>query len=358
MSKLHWENAELVWLFALVFIVFVGVVLHFHWKGAVMRRLGDLPLLGRLTEDVSKTAQWIRWIFIVVAVALLVTSLLRPQYGTRESQLANRGIDVIFALDLSKSMMVRDVAPNRLKASVAEFEALLDKMTGGRVALVPFAGTAFTQTPLTTDFDAIRSYLGDLRVEDMPVGGTKIGLAIKHSIGVFESKDLDSNDPSLEGLEQPSSSHFKAIVLISDGEDHDEGAIAAAQLAAGKNIHIYTVGIGSRSSASKIPVISAEGERLGWVYDKEGAPIFSELNTTLLRDVAGRTDGASFVYGHDDVTSGLAQALDGLEKQEYMHHYENLREDRFQFVLIPALLLLLAEALISDRRRRRRRRRR
>ena len=355
MSELHWENAEQVWLYGIIVVVIIGIALHFHWKSAVMSRLGDLPLLKRLTDDVSKTAQWIRWIFITLAVTLIVTSLLRPQYGTKESQLANRGIDVVFVVDMSKSMMVRDVAPNRLKASVAELEALLGKMHGGRVALVPFAGTAFTQTPLTTDLDAVRAYLGDLKVEDMPIGGTRIGLAIKHAMGVFEAQEQDSKDPDLEGLEQPSSSHFKAIVLITDGEDHDEGAIAAAQLAAGKNIRIFTVGIGSQSSASKIPVISAEGERLGWVYDKDGTPLFSELNTTLLSDVAGHTNGAHFLYGRDDVTTGLAQALDGLEKQEYEHHYENLREDRFQFVLIPALLFLLAEALISDRRRRRRR---
>jgi Ca-activated chloride channel family protein len=355
MNELHWQNAELVWLYGAIAVLAIGVVLHFQWKSAVTRRLGDVELIRRLMRDLSPTAQWVRWIVIIAAAALMITALLRPQYGTRESQLANRGVDIVFALDMSKSMMVRDVAPNRLKAAVAELEALLAKLTGGRVALVPFAGSAFTQTPLTTDLDAVRSYLNDLRVEDMPIGGTQVGIAIRHAMRVFEPQKSEQGDPDTADLEQPAASHFKAIVLITDGENHDESALTMAKLAGEKQIRIYTVGIGSQASAAKIPVISAEGERMGWVYDKDGSPIFSELNTTLLNDLADATQGKAFVYGRDDVTAGLAAELDALEKQEYEHHYENLREDRFQFMLIPALLLLIAESLITDRRRRRRR---
>jgi Ca-activated chloride channel family protein len=355
-QELHWEQPELAWLLAVLVVIGVGIGLHFYWKKVVIRRLGDSPLVHRMLASVSHGAQWVRWLMLLGATALIIVGLLRPQYGTREAELANRGIDIVIALDLSKSMLVKDVAPDRLRASIGELNAVMDKLSGGRIGLVPFAGTAFTQTPLTTDFDAVRSYLSDLRVEDMPVGGTKIGHAIRHALTVFPKPEEDADDPDLDDLEQPASSHNKAIILISDGDDHDEDAIEAAQAAAATNVRVYTIGIGSQSSTAKIPVVSEEGSRVGWVNSKDGAPVFSDLNTGLLRDIATASNGDFYVYGRDDVASSLSSALDALEKAEYIHHYRNLREDRYQFVLIPALLLLLGESLISDRRRRRKRR--
>jgi len=357
-QALHWAAPELAWIFASVVVLIILVVAHAQWKARITRRLGDIPLIHRMTSDVSRTMQWTRWGLIVVAITLLCTAVLRPQYGMREAELQNRGIDVVIALDMSKSMLVRDVAPNRLQAAIVELNEVLDRLSGGRVALVPFAGTAFTQTPLTTDLDAVRAYLDALRVEDMPVGGTRVGQAIRHVIRIFEqvdedreSEDEDDDNP----LDQPAASHFRAIILVSDGEDHDEDALEAARLAKEQNIRIYTVGIGRQNSSAPIPVVSTEGAQVGWVTSEENTPLFSDLNVALLRDIADQSDGSSYIYGEDDVAEALSTALDALEKQEYEHHYESLREDRFQFLLIPAFLLLLLEAVLPDRRRRRRR---
>jgi Ca-activated chloride channel family protein len=362
-QQLTWAATDQLWMLGLLALAALGVGLHFRWKSGVMRRLGDLPLIQQMISGVSFNAQRVRWILMLLALGMIIAALLRPQYGTREAQLQNRGVDVVIALDLSKSMMVRDVAPNRLKAAIAEVNQVLDGIGGGRVALVPFAGTAYTQTPLTTDLDAVRSYLDELRVEDMPIGGTRLGVAIRHALGVFEDAAGDSDeadkedeeDPDLADLEQPQASYYRALILVTDGEDHDDDALEAARAAAGDNVRIYTVGIGSRSSSSRIPVVSSEGDRVGWVNNQDAQPVFSDLNIPLLKDIAGAADGAAFIYGQDDVAGGLANALDGLEKQEYEHHYDNLNEDRFQFVLFPALLLLLLEALLSDRRRKKRR---
>ena len=354
-QELTWAGLDLAWVLGLVAAVGVGILLHFQWKKGVIRRLGDHRLIKRMIEDTSFAAQATKWVLLFLGIGLVATSILRPQYGTREAELQNRGIDIVIALDLSKSMMVRDVAPNRLKAAIVEINEVLERLSGGRVALVPFAGTAFTQTPLTTDLSAVRSYLEELRVEDMPIGGTRIGLALKHAMGVFEEAGRELDDSDLDAdLAAPQASHFKAIILVTDGEDHDEDAMAIAQAAAKQNVRIYTVGIGSERSGARIPQISGEGDRVGWVADDGGKPLFSYLNTTLLRDLADAAGGTSFVYGKDDVASGLSAGLDTLEKQEYTHHYENLKEDRFQFLLVPAFVLLLLETLIADRRRRRR----
>jgi len=239
-----------------------------------------------------------------------------------------------------------------------ELNTILDSLSGGRVALVPFAGTAVTQTPLTTDFDAVRDYLAKLRVEDMPIGGTKIGEALAHSIKLFgqAQEDADDEDPDLEGLEQPDPSHYKAIILVTDGENHDDKALEAAKLAKAKNIRIYTIGIGSQNSTARIPQVGEDGERVGWVADETNKPVFSDLNVGLLKDLADTTGGVSVLYGRDNVTDSLVASLDSLEKKEYEHQYESLSEDRFQFVLVPALLLLVLETLILDRRRRKKRR--
>ena len=354
-QQLGWASLEYAWVFVAVAVVMGLSLYQFYWKGKVMARLGDLPLIKRMASNTSPTLQWVKWGLTVVSLALVATSLLRPQYGTREAELRNRGIDVAIVLDMSKSMLVRDVAPNRLKAAVVELHDVLDNLSGGRVALVPFAGTAFTQTPLTTDLDAVREYLDALRVEDMPLGGTRIGLALEHAIALFQTDEETEDDPAFDGLAQPDSSHFKAIILVTDGDNHDEEARKAAEKAARNNIRIYTVGIGSQNSSARIPQVSDDGEQVGWAADAENKPIFSDLNVSLLGGLSTATEGLSVVYGRDDVAGSLITALDSLEKREYEHHYENLKEDRFQFVLVPAFIFLLFEALLSDRRWRRRR---
>lgn len=353
-QELGWAASEHAWVFAVI-AGLVGVSLYrFYWRGQVMQRLGDLPLIRQMTANTSLSMQWLKWVLTVFAITLVGVSLLRPQYGTREAEIRNRGIDVAIVLDLSKSMLVRDVAPNRLKAAIVELHDILDNLSGGRAALVPFAGTAFTQTALTTDLDAVREYLDALKVEDMPLGGTRIGLALDHAISLFSAESEDEDDPAFEGLAQPDSSHFKAIILVTDGDNHDEEAVRAAEKAAQNNIRIYTVGIGSQNSSARIPQVTDEGEQVGWAADQENKPIFSDLNVALLDTVSGSTGGLSVVYGRDDVAGSLMQALDALEKREYEHHYDNLKEDRFQLLLIPALLFLVIEALLSDRRWRRR----
>lgn len=355
-QELGWADAGLWWLFGGAGLVLALVILHFNLRSAILRRLGDVPLIRRMTADTSVVKQWVKWTLVIVSLALIAAAAMRPQYGTREAELKNRGIDIVLAVDLSKSMLVQDVAPSRLKAATAELEKIVDTLPGGRVAIVPFAGTAFTQCGLTTDLTAIKEYLEQLRVEDMPVGGTRIGTAIRHAIDLFETKltDEEKKDEDFEGLEQIEPSHYKAIILMTDGEDHDADAVAAAQLAKSRNIKIYTVGIGSKNSAAPIPQVDDEGKRIGWVTDDKQQKLFSDLNVTLLRDVAAAADGLSLVYGEDDVAGKLVGSLDTLEKQEYEHQFQDLREDRFQFLLIPALVLLALEAVLTDRRRVRR----
>lgn len=372
-QELNWAAPEVAWWFFAVLGLVLLILLHFQWKAWVSRRLGDRPLIKRMTSGVSRFAQVVRWVMVTLAITLLITALVRPKYGTREAALENRGIDVVIALDMSKSMKVGDVLPDRLQASIVELEEVLNELHGGRVALVPFAGTAFTQTALTTDFDSVREYLASLRIEDMPLGGTRIGTALEHSLALFEKADQraaeaqkkaerkrerkrdkgEDEEPEVE-IEQPVGSHFKAIILVTDGDDQDNNALEVAQKAYKKNVRIFTIGVGAAGSTSPIPIITDDGKHRGYQQDKDGKLLFSDLNMDLLHAIANATDGKAFQYHEKGVATQLASELDKLEKKEYEHSVEALKEDRFQLVLIPALLLLLGEMWISDRRRRRR----
>ncbi len=352
-TELTWSDGHLWWLLLGSLGVLALVLLHMRLRSQLISRLGQAAFIQRMTASTSVAKQWLKWALVVLGILLIATGALRPQHGTREAELKNRGIDIVLAVDLSKSMMVQDVAPNRLRAAATEIQKVLDSLPGGRVALVPFAGTAFTQCALTTDFSAISGYLSELRVEDMPVGGTRIGVALRHALDLFETKLTaeDEKDEDLEGLEQIEPSHYKAIILVTDGEDHDADALAAAQLAHSRNIRIYTIGIGSQNSGAPIPQISEDGTRVGWVANEKNQKVFSDLNVALLRDIADATSGVATVYGQDDVAGTITASLDTLEKQEYERQFQDLKEDRFQFVLIPAFLLLVLETLLTDRKR-------
>jgi Ca-activated chloride channel family protein len=382
-EKLVWANGELAWLFALLGCLIVGVLLYFQWKKRVAHRIGDGPLVELMTHSSSRVGQWTRWTLFILAVGLLILAVMRPKHGTREAELTNQGIDVVIAIDMSKSMLVEDTADgSRLRSAVNLASKILSELKGGRVALVPFAGTAYTQTPLTNDFDAVKTYLRQLRVSDVPIGGTRIGLAIRHALKAFDpgrgegSKDGDESEPA-----QVQGSHHKAIILVTDGEDHDEQAVEAAREARKQNVRIYAVGFGSGMSTGRIPITtdllggdddsmdalvekdSAAGDelagtkRVGWVKDAEGNYVSSDLNVALITELADNSmDGKAFVYDpQSDISKQITTKINELEGIELERRREDLAEDRFQFLLIPALLLLFAEALIPTRRRRKRR---
>ncbi len=369
MNDLVWGDLEAAnWWFAVlaVLLAHIGLAL---WRRGRMAELDARGPLASLVQTSSRGVRVLRVTLHVLAFSLLVVALMRPQQGTRTSTLGSMGIDIAIALDASKSMKVPDVVPDRLEASKLDLGKVLDGVDGGRVSLVPFAGLAFVQTPLTHDTQVIRTYLADLRVEDMPRGGTAVGRAILEALRTLvppeallgtaaetaETEREVSRAP--EGVAPFEGSKHKAIVLITDGEDHEGDPIAAAELAASLGVRIYTVGVGT-PQGRPVPVINEEGQVVGTLKGSDGkTPLFSELNEDLLRQIARVTQGAYFPLGPQGLGDGLTAALDALEKREYESTFSHLRDDRFQLALLPALLLLLLEAWLAGRPRRPTRRR-
>jgi Ca-activated chloride channel family protein len=367
MSELAWGDLDAAtWWFAVLAILLAHVGLTL-WRRARLAQLAAQGPLPELLDIASPRRRGTRVVLLVLAAGLLVVALMRPQHGTRATTLGSMGIDIAIVLDASKSMKVPDVVPDRLEASKLDLGAILDGINGGRVSLVPFAGLAFVQTPLTHDIQVIRTYLEDLRVEDMPRGGTAIGRAILEAIRTLvpperllgtsaqTAASVRQASRAPEGVAPFEGSKYKAILLITDGEDHEGDPVKAAELAASLGIRIYTVGVGT-PQGRPVPIINDEGLVVGTLKGPDGkTPLFSELNEDLLRQIARVSGGSYFQLGPEGLGDGLVTALDTLEKREYESTFSHLRDDRFQLALLPALLLLLLEAALSGRSQRRRR---
>ena len=367
MNELVWGDPGAARWGALVVLLLFGFISLGLWRRKRLEELSTMGPLPGLLDTPGKGRLFWRALLVLGAGLLIVMALMRPQQGTRATELKNLGIDIAVVVDASKSMKVADVVPDRLQAAKLEIHKLLEGMNGGRVGLVPFAGLAFIQTPLTSDFDVIGTYLDDLRVEDMPRGGTAIGRALIEAIRslvppeqlegtLAETSQTEGQDKAGErdsDAAEFTGSKFKAIVLFTDGEGHEGDPLAVAELAAKLGIRIFTVGVGT-AQGRPVPLINDEGQVMGTMKAADGVtPMFSELNETLLREIAVKTGGDYFQLGPAGGLQRLRKSIDTLEKQEYEATFKHLRDDRYQLALIPALLLLVFEALLSGRRRRR-----
>lgn len=357
---LYWKYGEYWWAVALGFALLVGLRLGLaFWRSRLSARLADHPLRSMLTRGISPSRRALASVLLIGGMGLLGLAALRPQYGMDEAEFTRKGIDIAIALDMSSSMLTPDVEPNRLTASVLELEELLGLLEGGRVGLVPFAGVAFKQSPLTSDFNAIRLYLRSLNPADLPVPGTAIGKALDESLKVLAARasDADQGSRAKDGEEseiQPyKGSKYKVIFLITDGEDHGTEPLEVARRARDLGIKIYTMGVGS-IPGDMVPELDGETGRPTGNQMKDlesGNPVVSHLNEELLEQIASITGGKYFHYTGQPIASAIYQEVDKLEKQEVEVTMDRLRRDRFQFLLIPGLAMLLLGLAIPERRR-------
>lgn len=344
---------SVLWLLLLVPVV-VGILLAgWRWRRRAVRKFGEPDVVGSLVTGRSGPWRATRGVLFVTGFALLTLALAGPQYGSHTRMLRKRGLDIVIALDFSKSMLARDVAPNRIDRAKAEVEHLLGELSGSRVGLVAFAGDTM-DFPMTVDYGALRLFLRDLGPYDMPVGGTAIGRAL------IASKKLLDRSQSGDGMVDPKSRADRVVVLMTDGEDHEGDPVAAAHKLAGDGIRVYPIGIGSRSG-EPIPTYAPDGTWTGYMHDDKGQVITTSLtahNEYILRQVASITHGKYMrakkgTVGIDQLRAQLAK----LRQAEQEARRVTVHEPRYALVLLPAFLLLLLEAILPeawiDRRRRR-----
>ena len=292
----------------------------------------EARLLSQLTVGVSPARQKIRFALVILAVAFLILALARPQRGFDLQEVEQRGLDIVVAVDTSKSMLATDIAPNRLtRARLAALE-LMQKAGTDRMGLVAFAGDAFLECPLTIDNTAFQQCVQALDVNTIPQGGTAIAAAIKTALTAFK-----------EG------NHHKVLVLFTDGEDNDTGALEAAQDAAKAGLKIFTVGIGTEKG-ELVRMAEANGNS-DYVRDEQGNVVKSHLNEALLQQIAGATGGFYLpLRGANTIDTLYERGLAPLPKSEGKERLVRRYHEQFHWPLAAAILLLLAEMFLPERR--------
>ena len=293
----------------------------------------EARLLSQLTVGISPTRQKIRFGCLVLAVALLVVALARPQHGFDLQEVEQRGLDIVVAVDTSKSMLATDIAPNRLaRAKLAALE-LMQKAGTDRMGLVAFAGDAFLECPLTIDNTAFQQCVQALDVNTIPQGGTALAAAINTALTAFKED-----------------SHHKVLVLLTDGEDNDTGALEAAQNAAKAGLKIFTIGIGT-AAGDLLRVTDANGNS-DYVRDEQGNVVKSHLNEALLQQIAGATGGFYLpLRGANTMDTLYERGLAPLPKSEGKERLVRRYHEQYHWPLAAAILLLLAELFLPERKR-------
>lgn len=328
---MQWRSSPYFWLLLAVVAVEVVLVVALRRRREHLRAFADAGLVPRLTPDVDPRRRQLRAALRLVTLMLLVFALAGPKWGFHWEEVRRQGIDLIVAIDTSRSMLATDVKPNRLERAKLAVLDLVKLMEGDRVALVPFAGSAFLECPLTLDRAAFERSLRSLHAGIIPRGGTALARAI---------------DTSLEGFEARQGK-YEVLILITDGEDHEGEVEEAAKRAAERGVKIYTVGIGT-SEGELIP--AGEG---GYLKDRQGQVVKSRLNEEVLQQIAIITGGA-YVRG-TGASLGLDEVfrehISKMERREVSSTLERRYEDRFQIPLALALIVLLAETVTGERKR-------
>ncbi|MBA2662401.1 MAG: VWA domain-containing protein [Bradymonadaceae bacterium] len=345
---MHFARPEnLYWLLILLPLA-AAWLSHWQWKRRVKADIGHAHMVDAMAERFSPTRDTVRAALVAAAVVLLIVALAQPQWGMTEREIKRMGVDVVFALDLSSSMLAQDAAPNRLLAAATEMRTVMSRLDGDRVGLVVFTSISFPQSPLTTDYAAINFFLSKLHPDQIPVGGTSVGAATRESIELLLGRKLSDKSEDSRHMRRAKN---QVIVLVTDGEDHESDPLATAALAREHGIRLVTVGIGSPDGA-RVPTFDKSGSLTGHLRDSSGEYVITRLDETTLKEMAAKAGGLYIHYsGKNSVANTLVGYLNELEKTELESMLRQRYKDRFVFFLAPALLLLLIAFGLGQRRR-------
>jgi Ca-activated chloride channel family protein len=320
-------------LLAVVALAVLGAVQLQRRRALLLRMAG--PQVRRVAPRASAARPGARLGLSLAGLCLLALALSRPQCGTR-TELAKRiGVDVVIALDVSRSMLARDVKPDRLTRATLEVGALLESLAGDRVGVVVFAGEAFVQCPLTTDYAAARLFLRGVSSKSVPQQGSDLGNALTAAREVLEGSAAAAG-------------RSRVVLLVSDGEDLEGGAREAAAQLAEAGVRVFALAVGT-AAGEPIPVTDAAGGLAGYKKDRGGEPVVTRLDLATLRAVVEKGGGELYELGSPDHGPGAFRAaLDQLEKSELTSRLVVQYEDRYALAAFPGFLLLLAALLLTD----------
>ncbi len=344
-EALSWRDVRVLWLVAAVGPIAGLVVTAWHMRQRGLGIFGAPETTRTLVIGRSGALRAIRGVALVLGLAFMIVTLAGPQYGSRTRMLRKRGIDIVIALDFSKSMLAQDVRPDRISRAKAELMRFIEELDGDRVGIVAFAGETM-EFPMTVDYAAIDLFLRDLGPYDMPVGGTAIGRAL-----IASKRLLDRGRPQSASDDDPAEQADRVVILMTDGEDQEGDPVEAAHELAEAGIRIYTIGIGSRSGEA-IPTYGPDGTWTGYLRDDDGNPVTTSLtaeNEHVLREVAETTHGRYFRADQGSVgIDQIRREIRRMKQAERDARRITVQEDRYALVLLAAFLLIVLEALLPE----------
>jgi Ca-activated chloride channel homolog len=329
------DKPEFMYLFAVAPALSLLFFFMLLWKKSALQKFSSAAMLQHLAPDFSTGKPVFKFILLRFALFFLTIALINPKSGSKMAEAKYEGIDLMIALDVSNSMLAEDIKPNRLTRSKRGITQLLDKLHGDRIGIIVFAGDAYVQLPITTDYSAARLFLSTIDEKVVPVQGTAIGAAIDLAMESFDFENATQ----------------KAIIIISDGENHEDDAIGAATKAREQGVTIHTIGMGSAQGAP-LPIYQGK-QQTGYRKDNAGSTVISRLDEKMLEDIA--TAGGGLFVRASTAQSGLnilLEEINTMTKTEFGTVAYAEYEDRFQIFLIIGLFFLWLEFFVLERRNR------
>ena len=328
---LMFAEYKYLYLLILVPVFLIGYGIMRYMRARRVKAFGDPALVEALMPSRSRSKGWVKAVLFSLAFAFFAIGLARPRTGAKLAERNTKGAEIIVALDVSNSMLAQDYSPNRLERAKLSIARLTERLQEDRIGLVIFAGTSFVQLPVTTDYVSAKMFLNSIDTGSIPVQGTAIGDAIRLSIKSFSAQSEKS----------------RVIVVISDGENHEDDAVGAAKQAAELGIKVYTIGVGS-AEGQPIPM---DG---GLLKDKDGNIVVTRLNEEMLRDIA-RAGGGAYIHagGEEFGLNPIIQDIRRMEDEEFGSVVFEEYDEQYMYFFGIALLLFILEMLIGERKPRR-----
>jgi len=328
----RFENIIFIYALAIIPVLILWFIIVLKLRKKALNKFGDSNLLNLLMPNVSMARYKLKFILLNLALIFILVGMANPQIGSKLQQVKRKGVEVIIALDVSNSMLAQDIKPNRLERAKRAISNLIDKLHDDKIGLIVFAGDAFVQLPITTDYSAAKMFLSTINTGIVPVQGTAIGKAI----------ELAENSYS------PNNNKNKALIIITDGENHEDDAIKAAEEANKKGIIVNTIGMGLPEGAP-IPVKGRFG-KIEYRKDKDGNVIVTKLNEETLSQIA-MAGGGTYIRANNNSTGlqPIYNKIDKMDKTEFEKQIYSDYEDRFQYFIAIGLFFLLLDLLIVER---------
>ena len=329
-----YQLEEKIWFWAFIIIPLMLMVFlwTFFWKKRIQKSFGSAVVLKRLSPDLSFFKSSLKFITLCLAVGFLVIGLINPKIGTKLETIKREGVDIVFAIDVSKSMLAEDVAPNRLEKSKQLVTQIINNLASDRVGIIAYAGKAFPQLPITTDYASAKMFLQSMNTDMLSSQGTAINEAIQLSRNYFDDEEQTN----------------RVLIILSDGEDHNDLSVEVAEAASEEGIKIYTIGVGSEKGGP-IP-LKRNGVVMSYKKDQNNETVITKLNEETLRLIANEAKGG-YINGSQtaDVVEQIRAVLSAMDKKEFEAKEFAEYKDQFQWFLGIGLFFLILDVLLLER---------